>query len=260
MEVHVVGYNHFHDADFNIDRPEGSGDYLFLLIKSNAVFHFKDREQIAQPNSFILFKKDSPQNYTSYGSGFSNDFFHFSMTEDDVKWLQNLKIPYDKLVPLDNIHEFSTLINQICSINYSPSLYREELLDYYLRIFFLSLSNMLLSPREEPKNIPNYLKLSLIHNKIYTMPYLDWNVNWFAHELTMSKSTFNTLYKRVYGTTAMADVINSRIECSKYKLSTTNISVKQIALLCGYKNETHFMRQFKQMTCITPSEYREKYH
>jgi AraC family transcriptional regulator of arabinose operon len=55
----------------------------------------------------------------------------------------------------------------------------------------------------------------------------------------------------------MTDVINSRIEHAKYLLTTTDISVKQIAQLCGYNNENHFMRQFKEITGITPTKFRD---
>lgn len=32
--------------------------------------------------------------------------------------------------------------------------------------------------------------------------------------------------------------------------------VGEISNLCGYENEVHFMRQFKKLTTLTPSEYR----
>ena len=38
MDLALIGYNHIHDADLNINRPLGSGDYLALLVKSPAVF------------------------------------------------------------------------------------------------------------------------------------------------------------------------------------------------------------------------------
>ncbi|MNC73208.1 HTH-type transcriptional regulator GadW [compost metagenome] len=54
----------------------------------------------------------------------------------------------------------------------------------------------------------------------------------------------------------MADVIASRVEHAKYLLTTTDISVKKIAEMCGYASEIHFMRQFKQQLGLTPSQYR----
>ena len=89
------------------------------------------------------------------------------------------------------------------------------------------------------------------------MPFNDWNVNWLSHELTLSKSYFQHLYKEYFGVSVMNDVINSRIEHAKYLLNSTDVTVKDIAQMCGYKNEIHFMRQFKDKTGTTPSKFRE---
>ena len=49
-----------------------------------------------------------------------------------------------------------------------------------------------------------------------------------------------------------------RIEHAKYILTTTDLTLEQIAEICGYSNEVHFYRQFKQITGLTPSKYRKK--
>jgi len=36
----------------------------------------------------------------------------------------------------------------------------------------------------------------------------------------------------------------------------SDLPIKEISNLCGYKNEVHFMRQFKKLTTLTPTEYR----
>ncbi|MGB4091586.1 MAG: hypothetical protein WBK46_06540 [Ruminococcus flavefaciens] len=38
MIINNAGYDHCHDADFFIERPEGSGDNLLLLLKTDTIF------------------------------------------------------------------------------------------------------------------------------------------------------------------------------------------------------------------------------
>lgn len=38
MIIHNVGYHHKHDSDFKIERPSGTGDFLFLLVVPGAIF------------------------------------------------------------------------------------------------------------------------------------------------------------------------------------------------------------------------------
>lgn len=72
MHINNIGYNHCHDADFCIQRPDGSGDYLLLLIKTPAVFTLSETDTFTEANSFILYKEGTPQFYRAYGTQFSN--------------------------------------------------------------------------------------------------------------------------------------------------------------------------------------------
>ena len=38
MQFHKSGYYHQHDKDFRIERPDGSGDYLLLLVRTAGWF------------------------------------------------------------------------------------------------------------------------------------------------------------------------------------------------------------------------------
>lgn len=255
MRINNIGYNHSHDADLRIHRPTGSGDHLLLLLKTSAVFTLNGEDIITEPNSFILFKEGTPQFYRAYGVQFSNDWFHFSLDDDELIFFRELDIPFDKVIQINDINDLSLIIKNMCYENYSSNLYKTDSVELYMKLFFIKLSEKLHSSEYENSG-SYYDKMSILRSKIYNMPYNDWNVEGLAHELTMSKSYFQHLYKKNFGISAMNDVIQSRIEHSKYLLSTTDISITRIAEMCGYKCELHFMRQFKSHMDMTPSQYR----
>lgn len=256
MHINNIGYNHSHDADFVITRPNGSGDYLLLLLKTDAIFKFGDKEITTSPDSFILFKQGTPQLYRSAGGVFSNDWFHFSIDKEDEKFFDSLDIPMDRVVEIGTLHTLSLLIKNMCYEHYSTNLFKTDSEELYMKLFFLKLSEII--HRISDSNVTSYYdKLTLLRTKIYSMPFNDWNVDWLSHELTISKSYLQHLYKEYFGVSVMNDVINSRIEHAKYLLASTDVSVKDIAQMCGYKNDIHFMRQFKDKTGMTPSRYRE---
>ena len=58
VRMDEIGYDHKHDKTFCIDRPNGSGDWLFLIIKTKALFRIGGREIHVKPNSFIMFTPD----------------------------------------------------------------------------------------------------------------------------------------------------------------------------------------------------------
>lgn len=255
MQINNIGYNHCHDADFRIERPEGSGDYLLLILKTPAIFTFSGKDVIAEENSVILYKKGTPQFYRALGSSFANDWFHFDVTEDELLLFEDWQIPFDVLIPVNIINDLSLFIKNISYERYSSNHYREQSVTLYLNLFFIKLSEKIHAlPNEKIGSY--YEKMSMLRSQVYNMPYQDWTIQGISHQLAISKSYFQHLYKQIFGTGVMEDVIQSRIQHAKYLLSTTSLSVKEIASLCGYRNETHFMRQFKDVMNMTPSQYR----
>ena len=255
MQINNIGYNHCHNADFQVTRPDGSGDYLLLFIKTPATFTFNGTDCHVVPNSFILYKKGTPQYYRGYDTLYVDDWLHFDMTKEDITLLQNYQIPFDTVISLKNINDLSLFIKNISYERYSSNPYREESVMLYLKLLFIKLSEKLRVRSDEKVN-SYYEDLSIIRAQIYNMPYLDWNISDMAHQLSISKSYFQHLYRLFFETSAMEDVIQSRIHYAKYLLSTTSLSVKEISARCGYKNESHFMRQFKKIEGSTPSNYR----
>ncbi len=255
MQINNIGYNHHHDADFYVDRPTGSGDYMLLLLKTPAIFSFGDVEEKTAPNSFILYNKGTPQHYRALGSQFENDWFHFIIEEDDISFFQAINIPFDKVVQLEDINGLSMLIKNMSYEHYSSNAFKTDSVELYMKLFFLKLSETVHSSENKTAG-SHYDKLAIIRSKIYNQPYNDWDIDWLSHELTMSKSHFQHLYKKTFGVSAMDDVIRSRVEHAKYLLSTTDLPINQIAQLCGYKCDLHFMRQFKSRMNMTPTEYR----
>lgn len=256
LHINNIGYNHCHDADFKICRPTGSGDYLLLLLKTPAVFTFRGTDSVARPNSFILYKKGTPQFYQACDISFANDWFHFDMSGEDLRFLEELNIPFDNVIPIGDLNGLSLIIKNMCYEKYSSNHHREDSISLYLRLFFIKLSEKLHPAGNESAN-SYYDKMSILRSKIYNMPYHDWNVEGLAHQLSMSKSYFQHLYKEIFGISVINDVIRSRIEHSKYLLSTTDLPITQIAGMCGYKCDLHFMRQFKTRMQMSPTEYRK---
>lgn len=255
LHINNIGYNHRHDADFRIQRPDGSGDYLLLLIKTPAIFTFSGTDTVTEPNSFIVYKEGTPQLYRACGANFSNDWFHFGLSDGDFDFFEALDIPFDKVMKLNDINGLSLIIKNMSYERYSSNMFKTDSVELYMKLFFIKLSEELHSSGVS-RSSTHYDKMAILRSQIYNMPYNEWNVEGLSHQLAMSKSYFQHLYKETFGISVMNDVILSRVEHAKFLLSTTDISVTKIAQMCGYKCELHFMRQFKSRMSMTPSEYR----
>ncbi|MCA1992110.1 MAG: AraC family transcriptional regulator [Coleofasciculus sp. S288] len=77
-----------------------------------------------------------------------------------------------------------------------------------------------------------------------------------AQLLEMSQFHFSRLFKRSLGVTPHQYVLQQRVERAKQLLKQTELSVMEIALLCGFSSHSHLGKWFRQHTGMTPKAYR----
>lgn len=100
--------------------------------------------------------------------------------------------------------------------------------------------------------------LKRLRRDIYEYPEKQHTIESLAKEVSLSNSQFQRLYNKQFETSCKQDIINAQIEKAKILLDTTNMTVNEIAVKCGYNTAVCFMRQFKKKTEYTPSEYRKR--
>lgn len=79
-----------------------------------------------------------------------------------------------------------------------------------------------------------------------------------AGSVGMSPQAFSRFFRRQMGTTFVGYVNAWRVGMACRSLLETGTPVTTIALECGFENLSHFNRQFKRITGLTPSAYRDK--
>lgn len=64
--------------------------------------------------------------------------------------------------------------------------------------------------------------------------------------------------KKLFGVPLTSYLAEKRISFASYLLTeTNNLSIEEIAVICGYNNRIHFTRSFKQRRGVPPTEYRK---
>ena len=90
-------------------------------------------------------------------------------------------------------------------------------------------------------------------NGLPTVPY-------FAERLHVSPKYLSTLLKSLTGQTAQQLLHEKLLEVAKAKLSTTSLSVSEIAYQLGFEHSQSFSKLFKSKTSLAPLEFRKSFH
>ena len=258
MKITNVGYHYRHPSGFCIDRPHGSGDYILLIIKTEAFAFFNGNRTTVPQNSAIVFKKGTPQLYGADLCEFVNDWIHFELDESEEQAISALGVPFDTVIPLRDATEFSGFIKSIFLERYSQNFHKEAAMQRYFDLIFFKLSERI--NQQSPENEHRYYdRFCVLRNQIRLEPQVNWNIDAISKRMNLSRSYLQHLYKLFFGVSIVSDIQSSRMEYAKYLLTSTDMTVAGISRLCGYENDVHFMRLFKKAIGTTPSGFRNKY-
>lgn len=86
------------------------------------------------------------------------------------------------------------------------------------------------------------------------------SVQYIATQLNLSVSYLSSLTKRLTGETTQHIIHNKLIERAKEKLSTTTLSISEIAYDLGFEHVQSFSKLFKSKTNYTPLQFRESFN
>lgn len=110
--------------------------------------------------------------------------------------------------------------------------------------------NLFLTPEKSSKIVKNAAEYITQHFSE------DISLAKVADTLHVNTSYLSTLFRQATGTTFKEYLNRIRIEEAARLLSNTDYPVMEIAIACGYKDQSYFTKVFKKLTGLTPRQYR----
>ena len=86
------------------------------------------------------------------------------------------------------------------------------------------------------------------------------SVQFLAEKLNLSPSYLSDMLRSLTGQNTQQHIHNKLIEKAKEKLSTTNLSVSEIAFELGFEHSQSFSKLFKSKVEMSPMEFRDSFN
>ncbi|KRL12117.1 transcriptional regulator, AraC family [Lentilactobacillus otakiensis DSM 19908 = JCM 15040] len=246
------------------------GDFE-LIICTKGELHLKVAEQdyTLKPNDLLLVPpytlmrgtKPSPGNVEFYWLHFilpsNTQLFEstgsLTLSDKDVS-PKHILIPQQfKLPDLDFL---TILIHQLLNTN-SENAYDRKMANYFMTMIIINISKLTLNQldfKTRDSERINRLK-EWIRTNLYKSP----TVQDMADVMQLNPQYLSRLFKKVVGIPPKQYVLQLKLHTAQALLVKTNLSIKEISANAYFDGEKLFMRQFKQMTGMTPSEYRAQF-
>lgn len=227
---------------------------IMYFIAPHQVLHFEDVLLNGVKGFVLVVHSDFFQGYplaskiTNYGyfSYVASEALHLSEREEKsvMDIIANVEQEID--ANMDSFTQDLLVSNLDLLLKYCDRYYNRQFLTRK------KANNDLLSKLESILN--DYFKNDkLIINGIPT-------VHFIANELNLSANYLSDMLRVQTGQTTQQHIQNRLIEKAKELLSTTEMSVSEIAYHLGFEHPQSFHRLFKNRTSISPLEYRASFN
>lgn len=158
----------------------------------------------------------------------------------------------------DMRNKFEGLLSDMVLEFGKESAMREEMLDLYLKQFFILLyrcaPDIFLSAVNR-----NTMLVREVQSRMERECGQPFSLAELASELHVSASYFSHLFKDVTGYAPIEYLMLCRISSAKRYLCETDLSVRELVERCGFGDESNFSRTFKAKTSMTPTAFRQKF-
>ncbi|MBR2283629.1 MAG: helix-turn-helix transcriptional regulator [Ruminococcus sp.] len=257
MNISSIGYNSIYGSGSRIVCEPERGRYLLLLSRSGIRLKTGEKYISMPEDTLIIYDDCTTWDYAADGGVLVCDWVCFEPSGDS-ELLEAGEIALNTPLRFLDTELVSLLIRSMEEEFYSVSSRRAKLLEQMMKIILAKAGECRSSREPQQTADPHYSAMMELRERIYRNPQMKWNVDALAAAVNMSRSYFQHVYRDMFGVSCMSDVINGKIEKAKEILSETSCTVSQVAAMCGYDNEEHFMRQFKKIVGVTPTRYRKK--
>jgi AraC-like DNA-binding protein len=241
-------------------------DYeLIVVTEGTAYIKDEQEEYVIEKGEFRIFPPASKQ------AGYKNSscsfyWLHFTcdnpvrtlMLEEFPEELSKEKICIPDHGNLKNLEKIIVMMKQLqdCVRSYHNSLQN----DYLCTIILCEISSQFSAKKNQEKSD---LKKKQLFNDI--QDYIKWNrntdlkVSEIAEHFGYNKRYISYLFSNVAGVSIKQYILQEKIEAAKFLLCDTNDNISEIAYQLGFNDNHNFMKAFKKLVGLTPTQYRNAY-
>lgn len=236
-----------------IDRTRGLPDYTFLHFYQSVELYYRGEIIKTKPGAVILYDLHTPQ-YFSIRTPLVHDWMHFSGSIDGLLAANGLQ--FDTVYYPKSTDFITQIMHELENEFYSSNKSRDKLLDIKFTELMIKLGRAVSGYSEIDLDRAVKERFYKLRERVFSSLNENWCIERMASMVGFGPSRFFTVYKALFGISPVNDLIHARIEKAKNLLLDGGKGICEISDALGYENTTHFIRQFKSKTGLSPTAYR----
>lgn len=236
-------------------------DYELVVVTEGVLYIINDDVKYCLSKGEYLLMPPETNQIGYQPSDCSFYWLHFTVPErctgtadEDSRLL--IRMPRRGMI--DNFEKVVVIMKQLqdCVRSYNNRIQN----NYLTTVILCELSNQ---TSTEKRSVSHEANQKQICNDIldYVKMFIHSNikVSEIASHFGYNSKYISLLFKNNMGITLKQYILTQKMEIAKFILTDTNNTVREIALQLGFSDSHNFMKEFKKVVGLTPSEYRNAY-
>lgn len=244
-------------------KPHRINFFTLLLLTEGEMTHEVDFVEYKMNENDCLFiskeqihKFDDSQNYKGYGIIFTEEFVlrHLTLSAfSKINFLYNCHLSPSLFRDFGDRDLFLTGLKRELSLDLGEA--KPDVVACILSVFLLKAQ---LNTNHSLKSYRGDYGQFMRFQKLVSSKYRKTRkAREYALFLKISYKQLNVLCKSFTNKTAKEYIDNYVVLQAKRLLATSGIPIRQIASECGFRDETNFLKFFKNIVGSTPAQFRE---
>ena len=241
-------------------------EYELIVVTEGTVYIQDDQQEyIIEKGEFRLFPPSSKQsgyrnsNCSFYWVHFSDEYQGSITSLDEYQEdLLEDKICIPDHGKIDNLEKIIVMMKHLqdCVRSYHNKLQN----NYMSSTILCEIANQFIQQKDQESTV---LKKKQLFNDI--KDYIKWNRNsdikvcQIAEYFGYNKRYISYLFSTIAGITLKQYIMQEKIELAKFLLCDTNDNISEVADQLGFNDNHNFMKAFKKIVGLTPTQYRNAY-
>lgn len=233
---------------------------------NGTTYHLQEKGVLFVLPTMVLSNVELSSDYEIRFIGFATNFLHNVLRKDrgTEKVIYNVyKNPIfhiDTNEDLFLVHYYSTIVMK--KIKETTNRYRKEILHSLFSAMFCEMMNELLNRVDEVGEVPDrvFRRAGYVFKNFIDEVSKDGGVNrsvaYFADLLCYSPKYVSSVVKQVSGRTALDWINEYAIQQIKIQLKHSDKSIKEIADMFNFSNQSFFGKYVKKHLGVSPARYR----
>lgn len=234
------------------------GKNAWLLMCFDTAFFYYDGKENKKGRRYecLLQKPNIPLIHggaENGGEGFVNDWIYFnSPNMEDI--IKNLEIPVNKSFYVKSFNCLTKHLSKLKNQENEPDKffdYSSSMVIFDMLIDIAKSRNMIDVKEKNSYNLVKKVREYMVENCADKL-----TLDKLAKMSGYSVSRFCEIYKSIYSKSPIVDLINIRIAKAKNLILSTNMTISEIASVCGFEEVQYFSNTFKKMEGVSPKNFK----